>query len=124
MIIFTISWPQTEQVDQEPRGADPGDHLRAVDLVGLGEALDRLQDYGEAQRREEDGVDQSPHHLRPDPAEGVLVGRLGFLGESHRDQSDHQRDDVRQHMKGVGQHRQRGGDPTDHHFHNEKPKSQ
>uniref|UniRef100_A0A3B5AIS7 Uncharacterized protein n=1 Tax=Stegastes partitus TaxID=144197 RepID=A0A3B5AIS7_9TELE len=95
----------TEQVDQEPHGTDPGDHLRGLDLVGFGEPLDSLQDDGEAQRREEDGVDQSPHHLRPDPAEGVFVGRVGLLGESHRDQSDHQRH------------------PTDHHFHNEKPKN-
>uniref|UniRef100_A0A665WF60 Uncharacterized protein n=1 Tax=Echeneis naucrates TaxID=173247 RepID=A0A665WF60_ECHNA len=96
-----------EQVDQEPRGTDPGHHHGALDLMGLGEALDRLQDDGEAQRGEEDGVDQSPHHFRPDPAEGVLLGCVGFLGEAHGDQSHDQRDDVRQHVKGVGQHGQR-----------------
>uniref|UniRef100_A0A3Q1ITC7 Uncharacterized protein n=1 Tax=Anabas testudineus TaxID=64144 RepID=A0A3Q1ITC7_ANATE len=108
-------------VDQEPRGTDPSDHPGALDLMGLGEALDRLQDDGEAQRREEHSVDESPHHLRPNPAEGVFVGRLSFLGEPHRDQSHHQRDDVRQHMKGIRQHRERRGQPADHHFHNEKP---
>uniref|UniRef100_A0A8C6P094 Uncharacterized protein n=1 Tax=Nothobranchius furzeri TaxID=105023 RepID=A0A8C6P094_NOTFU len=78
-----------------PRGSDPGDHHRPLDLMRLGETLDHLQDNGEAQRREEDGVDQSPHHLRPDPAEGVLIGRVGFLGEPHGDQSHDQGDDVR-----------------------------
>uniref|UniRef100_A0A8D0CPE7 Uncharacterized protein n=1 Tax=Sander lucioperca TaxID=283035 RepID=A0A8D0CPE7_SANLU len=79
---------------------------RTIDLIGLGKTLDSLQDDGEAQRREEDGVDQSPHHLRPDPPEGVFVGRMGFLSESHRDQSHDQRD------------------PAYNHFHNEKPESQ
>uniref|UniRef100_A0A3P8R093 Uncharacterized protein n=1 Tax=Astatotilapia calliptera TaxID=8154 RepID=A0A3P8R093_ASTCA len=83
-----------QQVNQKPRGTDPGHHHWRLDLVGLGETLDRLQDDGEAQRREKDGIDQSPHHLRSDPAEGVLVGRLGFFRH-----------------------------PTDHHFHDEKPKT-
>lgn len=100
-----VEQAEPEQINQEPRGTDPSDHPRALDLMRLSEALDRLQDDGEAQRREKDSVDQSPHHLRPDPAEGVFVGRLGFLGEPHRDQSHHQRNDVRQHMKGVRQHR-------------------
>uniref|UniRef100_A0A3Q0RRZ7 Uncharacterized protein n=1 Tax=Amphilophus citrinellus TaxID=61819 RepID=A0A3Q0RRZ7_AMPCI len=95
---------EAQQVNQKPRGTDPGHHHGSLDLVGLGETLDRLQDDGEAQRREEDGVDQSPHHLRPDPSESVLVGRLGFLGEPDRHKSHNERNDVRQHMKGVRQH--------------------
>uniref|UniRef100_A0A667XE98 Uncharacterized protein n=1 Tax=Myripristis murdjan TaxID=586833 RepID=A0A667XE98_9TELE len=101
-------------VDQEPRGADPDHDLRALDHMRRGETLDSLQDDGEAQSREKHGVDQRSHHLRPDPAEGIFVCRLGFLGEAHGDQSHQQ----------VRQHRKRCGDPTDHHFHNEKPKSQ
>uniref|UniRef100_A0A8C7ZC98 Uncharacterized protein n=1 Tax=Oryzias sinensis TaxID=183150 RepID=A0A8C7ZC98_9TELE len=92
--------------------------------MGLGETLHRLQHDGEAQRREEDGVDQSPHHLRPDPAEGVLVGGLSLLGEAHGHQSHDQRDHVGQHVKGVGQHRQRRSDATDHHLHQEEAESQ
>uniref|UniRef100_A0A8C2ZU60 Uncharacterized protein n=1 Tax=Cyclopterus lumpus TaxID=8103 RepID=A0A8C2ZU60_CYCLU len=95
---------KSEQVDQEPRGTNSGDHQRAIDLLGLGEPLDSLQDDGKAQRREEDRVDERPHHLRPDPPEGVFVSRVGFLGKSHRDQSHDQRNNVRQHMKGVRQH--------------------
>uniref|UniRef100_A0A672IH33 Uncharacterized protein n=1 Tax=Salarias fasciatus TaxID=181472 RepID=A0A672IH33_SALFA len=95
---------EPEQVDQEPRGADPRHKLRAFDHVRLGESLDRLQHDGEAQRREEDGVDQSPHHLRPDPPKRVFVGGVGFLGEAHGHESHDQRDDVRQHMKRVRQH--------------------
>uniref|UniRef100_A0A673BFK7 Uncharacterized protein n=1 Tax=Sphaeramia orbicularis TaxID=375764 RepID=A0A673BFK7_9TELE len=102
---------QSEQVDEEPRSSDPGHHGGALDLMRLGEALDSLEDDGEAQSREEDGVDQSPHHLRPDPPEGVFVCRMGFFRESYGDQR-------------VRQHRQRGGNPADHHFHYEKAKSQ
>uniref|UniRef100_A0A3B3BFD7 Uncharacterized protein n=1 Tax=Oryzias melastigma TaxID=30732 RepID=A0A3B3BFD7_ORYME len=119
-----VKQAEPQQVDQEPRRADPGDHLGTVDLVGLGETLDRLQHDGEAQRREEDGVDQSPHHLRPDPAERVLVGGLGLLGKPHGHQSHDQRDHIGQHVKGVRQHRQRRSDATDHHLHHEEGESQ
>uniref|UniRef100_A0A3Q2R160 Uncharacterized protein n=1 Tax=Fundulus heteroclitus TaxID=8078 RepID=A0A3Q2R160_FUNHE len=119
-----VEQAEPQQVDEEPRGAHPGHHHRMVDLVGLAEALHGLQDDGEAQRREEDGVDQSPHHLRPDPAEGVLLGRLGFLGEPKRDQSHDQRDDVRQHVEGVREHREGGGEAADHHLDDEEAESQ
>lgn len=79
-----VEQAEPQQVNQKPRGTDPGHHHWKLDLVGLGETLDRLQDDGEAQRREKDGIDQSPHHLRSDPAEGVLVGRLGFFREPNR----------------------------------------
>uniref|UniRef100_A0A3B5KCX0 Uncharacterized protein n=1 Tax=Takifugu rubripes TaxID=31033 RepID=A0A3B5KCX0_TAKRU len=109
----TVEQAQSEQVDQQPRGSDPGHHFRAFDLVGLGEAFDGFQEDGEAQRRQKHGVDQSPHHLCPDPSEGVLFGRMGFLGEPHGHQSHDQ----------FRQHRQRRGHPTDHHFDDEKHKS-
>lgn len=99
-----VEQAESQQVDQQPGRADPGDHLRALDLMGFGETLDSLQNDSEAQRRKEDGVDQSPHHLRPDPTEGVFVGGMGFLSKSYRDESHHQRNDIRQHMKGVRQH--------------------
>uniref|UniRef100_A0A8C6TZC7 Uncharacterized protein n=1 Tax=Neogobius melanostomus TaxID=47308 RepID=A0A8C6TZC7_9GOBI len=101
-----VEQAQAQQVDQEPGGPHP--------------ALDRLQDDGEAERREEHGVDQSPHHLGADPAERVLVGGLGLLGEAHRHQSHHQRDHIGQHVEGVRQHRQRGGHAAHHHLHDEE----
>uniref|UniRef100_A0A8C5HMZ9 Uncharacterized protein n=1 Tax=Gouania willdenowi TaxID=441366 RepID=A0A8C5HMZ9_GOUWI len=99
-----VEQTEPEQVDEQPRGSDPRHHLRALDHLRLREALHRLQDDGEAQRREEDGVHQRPHHLRPDPAEGVFVGGVGFLGEADSHQRYDQRDDVRQHVEGVGEH--------------------
>lgn len=54
---LTVEQTQSEQVDQEPRGTDPDDHFRALDLVGLGEAFDSFQDDGEAKRRKKDSVD-------------------------------------------------------------------
>ena len=119
-----VEQAQPQQVDQEPRSTDPDHDVGAVDLVGLGEPLDRLQDDGEAQRREEHRVHQRPHHLRPDPPEGVLVGRLRLLSEPHGDQSHQQRDNIRQHVERIRQHRQRRSDPTDDHFHDEEPERQ
>uniref|UniRef100_A0A8D3B9U0 Uncharacterized protein n=1 Tax=Scophthalmus maximus TaxID=52904 RepID=A0A8D3B9U0_SCOMX len=117
-------WTDNSQVDQEPGGADGDHHHGALDLVRLRDALDHLQQDGEAQRREEHGVDQRAHHLGADPAERVLVGRVGLLGEAHRHQRHDQRDDIRQHVEGVGQHGQRRGDAADHHLHDEEAESQ
>ncbi|KAJ0026522.1 hypothetical protein NQD34_017522, partial [Periophthalmus magnuspinnatus] len=86
-------------------------------------ALDRLQDDGEAQRGQEHGVDQGAHHLRPDPAERVLVGGLSLLREPDRHESHDQRDDVRQHVERVRQHGQGRGDPAHHHLHHEEAES-
>uniref|UniRef100_A0A672MHU0 Uncharacterized protein n=1 Tax=Sinocyclocheilus grahami TaxID=75366 RepID=A0A672MHU0_SINGR len=102
-----ISITEPEQVDQQPHGPHHDHHHGLLDLMGLREALDGLQDDGEAERGEEHGVDQRAHHLGPDPAERVFVGGLGLLRETHRHQSHDQRDHVRQHMKGVRKHRER-----------------
>uniref|UniRef100_A0A671QKJ4 Uncharacterized protein n=1 Tax=Sinocyclocheilus anshuiensis TaxID=1608454 RepID=A0A671QKJ4_9TELE len=99
----------TGSVDQQPRSPHPNHHLGLLDLMGLREALDGLQDDGEAERGEEHGVDQRAHHLGPDPAERVFVGGLGLLRETHRHQSHDQRDHVRQRR-----------DPAHHHLHDEK----
>uniref|UniRef100_A0A8C9REA4 Uncharacterized protein n=1 Tax=Scleropages formosus TaxID=113540 RepID=A0A8C9REA4_SCLFO len=113
-----------QQVDEEPRGPDPDDHPRALDFLRLSEALDGLEHDGEAERREEDGVHEGAHHLRPDPAERVLVGRLRLLGEAHRHQRHDQGDHVRQHVEGVRQHGQRRRDSADHHLHDKEAECQ
>uniref|UniRef100_A0A6I8S5K7 Uncharacterized protein n=1 Tax=Xenopus tropicalis TaxID=8364 RepID=A0A6I8S5K7_XENTR len=91
----------------------PHHYQRLLDGLGLGESLDGFQHDSEAQGGEEHGIDQCPHHPGPDPAERVLVRR-----------PDHQRDHVRQHVEGVGQHRQRAGHPTHHHLHHEEDEGQ
>uniref|UniRef100_A0A8C3HQ87 Uncharacterized protein n=1 Tax=Chrysemys picta bellii TaxID=8478 RepID=A0A8C3HQ87_CHRPI len=111
---------EPQQVDEEPRSSHANHHDRLLDLVGLGEALDGLQQDGEAEGGEEDRVDQGAHHLGPHPAEGVLVGGAGALGEAHGHQGHHQGHDVGQHVEGVREHGQRGGDPAHHHLHHEE----
>uniref|UniRef100_A0A3B1IPP0 Uncharacterized protein n=1 Tax=Astyanax mexicanus TaxID=7994 RepID=A0A3B1IPP0_ASTMX len=95
-------------------------HLGGLDLVRLGEALHGLQHHGEAERGEEHGVHQRAHHLRADPAERVLVGGGGPLGEPRGHERHDQRDHVRQHVEGVGQHGERGRQPAHHHLHDEE----
>uniref|UniRef100_A0AAY4ET68 Uncharacterized protein n=1 Tax=Denticeps clupeoides TaxID=299321 RepID=A0AAY4ET68_9TELE len=97
------------------------DHdVRTLDHVRLGEAFDGLQDDGEAERGEENGVNQGAHHLGADPAERVLVGGLGLLREAHGHQGHDQRDHVRQHVERVRQHRQGRRDAAHHHLHHEE----
>uniref|UniRef100_A0A3P8X100 Uncharacterized protein n=1 Tax=Cynoglossus semilaevis TaxID=244447 RepID=A0A3P8X100_CYNSE len=97
----TVEHAEAEQVHQKPHGSDRGHQHWRIDLPGFGEALDRLQNDGEAERGEEDSVHQSPHHFRPYPAECIFVGRPGFLGETNRDQSHDQGNNIRQHMEGC-----------------------
>uniref|UniRef100_A0A8C5MPP0 Uncharacterized protein n=1 Tax=Leptobrachium leishanense TaxID=445787 RepID=A0A8C5MPP0_9ANUR len=111
---------QADEVDEQPPGAHPYHHQRLLDGLRLGEALDGLQHDGEAEGGEEDGVNQGPHHPGPDPAERVLVGGVGLLGEAHGDQAHQQRDDVGQHVEGVGEHGQRARHPAHHHLHHEE----
>uniref|UniRef100_A0A8B9CA90 Uncharacterized protein n=1 Tax=Anser brachyrhynchus TaxID=132585 RepID=A0A8B9CA90_9AVES len=111
---------EPQQVDDEPRHPHGDDHQRLLDLVGLGEALDGLQQDGEAEGGEEDGVDQGAHHLGAHPAEGVLLGGAGALGEAHGHQRHDQGHDVGQHVERVGQHGQRRRHPAHHHLHHEE----
>uniref|UniRef100_A0ABI7WB97 Uncharacterized protein n=1 Tax=Felis catus TaxID=9685 RepID=A0ABI7WB97_FELCA len=107
---------EPHHVDQQPGHADPEDHQRLLHLVRLDEALDGLQQDGEAEAGQEDGVHQSPHHFGPDPAERVLLGGVGPPGEALSHQRHHQRQHVRQHVEGVGEHRQGRGHPAHHHL--------
>uniref|UniRef100_A0A8C3PUL5 Uncharacterized protein n=1 Tax=Chrysolophus pictus TaxID=9089 RepID=A0A8C3PUL5_CHRPC len=111
---------EPQQVDDEPRHPDGDDHQRLLDLVRLGEALDGLQQDGEAKGGEEDGVDQGAHHLGAHPAEGVLLGGAGALGEAHGHQRHDQGHDIGEHVEGVGQHGQRRRDAAHHHLHHEE----
>uniref|UniRef100_A0A8D2LWW4 Uncharacterized protein n=1 Tax=Varanus komodoensis TaxID=61221 RepID=A0A8D2LWW4_VARKO len=115
---------EPQDVDEQPPDTDPDDYPGLLDLVGLGEALDGLQQDGEAERRQEDGVDQGAHHLGPHPAEGVLLGGAGALGETDGHQGHHQGHHVREHVEGVRQHGQRLRQPAHHHFHHEEEEGQ
>uniref|UniRef100_A0A4X2L1Z0 Uncharacterized protein n=1 Tax=Vombatus ursinus TaxID=29139 RepID=A0A4X2L1Z0_VOMUR len=107
---------EPQQVDHEPGHADPEDHQRLLHLVGLDEALDGLQQDGEAEAGQEDGVHQRAHHLGPDPAERVLLGGLGPPGEALSHQGHDEGQHVGQHVERVREHRQRRGQPAHHHL--------
>uniref|UniRef100_A0A8C6ZN76 Uncharacterized protein n=1 Tax=Nothoprocta perdicaria TaxID=30464 RepID=A0A8C6ZN76_NOTPE len=110
----------TDAVVVEEAEPQQVDDERLLDLVGLREALDGLQQDGEAEGGEEDGVDEGAHHLSAHPAEGVLLGGAGALGEAHGHQRHHQRHDVREHVEGVGEHGERRRDAAHHHLHHEE----
>lgn len=119
-VSVVVEETQPQQVHHEPRGPDGDHNERLLDRMRLGEALDGLEQNGEAEGGEEDGVDEGAHHLGADPAERVLVGGLGALGEPHRHQRHDQRHHVRQHVEGVREHRERRREPTHHHLDHEK----
>uniref|UniRef100_A0A8C8GJZ5 Uncharacterized protein n=1 Tax=Oncorhynchus tshawytscha TaxID=74940 RepID=A0A8C8GJZ5_ONCTS len=98
-----------EEVDQEPCGPHTDNYMGFLDFMWVGESLDGLQYYGKTESCEEHCVDQSPHHLSPDPSECVFICRLCFLSEAHGHQSHKQRYDIRY-------------DPTDDNLHDKKAK--
>ena len=67
---------QTDHVDDEAGDADVDQRVDVLDLVRVRQSLDRLDEDGEAERDQEDGVDESPEHLGASPAERVLTRRL------------------------------------------------
>lgn len=111
---------EPQQVDEEPRHPHSDDHQRLLDLVGLREALDGLQQDGEAEGGEEHGVDEGAHHLGPHPPERVLLGGAGALGEAHGHQRHDQGHHVGEHVEGVGEHGQRRRDAAHRHLHHEE----
>uniref|UniRef100_A0A8B9LA37 Uncharacterized protein n=1 Tax=Astyanax mexicanus TaxID=7994 RepID=A0A8B9LA37_ASTMX len=119
-----VEQEKPQQVYDKSGHADPHHHPRVLDLVGVRVALHGLQQDGEAERRQEHGVDQRAHDLGSDPAERVLAGGLGLLGEAHGHQGHGERDNIAQHVEGVGEHRQRRGDPAHHQLHDEEAESQ
>uniref|UniRef100_A0A8D0DZ26 Uncharacterized protein n=1 Tax=Salvator merianae TaxID=96440 RepID=A0A8D0DZ26_SALMN len=123
-VAVLVEEAEPQDIDEKPGGADADDHPGLLDLVRLGKALDGLQQDGEAERGEEDGVDQRAHHLGPHPAEGVLFGGASALGEAHGHQRHHQRHHVRQHVEGVREHGQRGRHAAHHHLHHEEEERQ
>uniref|UniRef100_A0A8B9S480 Uncharacterized protein n=1 Tax=Apteryx owenii TaxID=8824 RepID=A0A8B9S480_APTOW len=117
---MVVEEAEPQQVDDESCHPHTDDHQRLLDLVGLREALDGLQQDGEAEGSEEDGVDKGAHHLGPHPAKGVLLGGAGALGEAHGHQRHDQGHDIGEHVEGVGEHGQRRRDPAHHHLHHEE----
>ena len=65
---------EAEDVDEETNGADDEQQVRIVDLFRLRDALESLDEDGEAERYEEDRVDERPHHLGSRPTVRVLGG--------------------------------------------------
>uniref|UniRef100_A0A8C6I534 Uncharacterized protein n=1 Tax=Mus spicilegus TaxID=10103 RepID=A0A8C6I534_MUSSI len=111
-----VEQTEPQHVDQQPRHADAQHNERLLHLMRLDEALDGFQQDGEAQPREEDGVHQCAHHLSADPAERVLLRGVSPPGEALGHQRHYERQHVRQHVEGVGQHGERRGHPAHHHL--------
>ena len=72
-VTVTTEYKHSEQIYEESHAANYQDHLGVLNLLHHEEPLDRLDGDGEAERVQEDGVDESPDDLCPCPAEGVVV---------------------------------------------------
>lgn len=77
------------------------DQLRLRDLLRLDEALDCLQEDADAQRDQEDAVDQSAQSFGALPSVGVHV-RAGLgIGDLDGPETDAEGEDIVKHVKGV-----------------------
>ena len=66
-----------EEVDGQPDAPNDEQHVGLVDLVRVEEPFDCLDEDGETEGAQEDGVEKSPEDFCPGPTEGVLLGGLG-----------------------------------------------
>ena len=81
-----------------------------------------VDDDGEAERHEEDGVDERAEDLRPCEAEGAAAP--GPPREADGEEGDEEGEDVREHVEGVG-HEGVGARPLPHHqLHQEEAQRQ
>ena len=96
---------QPDQVDGQPQGAHDEHQLGVIDALGPGQAQHGLHEDGEAERGKEDGVAERAHHLGAGVAVGGAQAPARAPGDVAGAQPHAQRDQVRQHVEGVGQQR-------------------
>ena len=68
----TVEQKKSKDVDNEPGNTDEYHTVHFFDLVRVRQSLDRLDEDGEAESDEEDGVDQSTQYFSTCPAVRVL----------------------------------------------------
>uniref|UniRef100_A0A5F9CDY4 Uncharacterized protein n=1 Tax=Oryctolagus cuniculus TaxID=9986 RepID=A0A5F9CDY4_RABIT len=96
---------QPHHVDRQSQGADDEHQLWVIDTLGPGEAQHGLHEDGEAERGEEDGVAQRAHHLGARVAVSGAEALALAPGDVAGAQAHTQRDQVGEHVEGVGQQR-------------------
>lgn len=74
---FVAEHDDAEEVDGQPDAPHDEQHVGFVDLVGVKEPFDGLDEDGETEGAQEDRVEQGPEDFGPSPPEGVLLRRLG-----------------------------------------------
>ena len=63
---------QADNIDEQPERADHDEKVWVVDLLAVRQPIERFNEDGEAQRDEEDGVDERSKDFGPSPAKRVL----------------------------------------------------
>jgi hypothetical protein len=104
--------PGGEQVHRDPDHRHDHDE-RALDLRRLDEPADALVDDQGAEQEQGDAIDLGGQDLRPLHPVGEAAGRRA-LGEAERRQGQSERDRVGEHVPGVGEQGQGGGDDAGH----------
>uniref|UniRef100_A0A8B9PLZ8 Uncharacterized protein n=1 Tax=Apteryx owenii TaxID=8824 RepID=A0A8B9PLZ8_APTOW len=96
---------EPHEVDGEAEGADDEHQLGVVDALGAGEAQHGLHEDGKAEGGEEDGVAERPHRLGAAVAVGGAGPAAAAPGDAPRGEAHAERDEVREHVEGVGHQR-------------------
>uniref|UniRef100_A0A8C7EFL9 Uncharacterized protein n=1 Tax=Nothoprocta perdicaria TaxID=30464 RepID=A0A8C7EFL9_NOTPE len=96
---------EPHDVDGEAERAHDEHELRVVDALGPREAQRGLHADGEAERREEDGVAERAHRLGAAVAVGGARPAAAAPRDAARGEPHAQRDEVREHVEGVGHER-------------------
>lgn len=72
-VTVSVEQNEADDVDDEAGNADVQHPVCVLDLVHVSQALNRFHEDREAERDEEDGIDEGAEHLGTRPAVRVLV---------------------------------------------------
>ena len=104
--------PEAECIDHEAAGGDH-EHDHPLHLGGRAEALDRLDRDQQGDGDQRGALRERSEDLGARVSVGALRARRS-LCDPDREQCEHQRGDVREHVPGVGKQRQRARDQAAH----------
>ncbi|KAH3663079.1 hypothetical protein OGATHE_004655 [Ogataea polymorpha] len=115
-----VEQEEPRDVGDKSTGTNYQYKLRICDVLGCNKPLDSLDEDGEAQGKQEHGVDECSQDFCTLPAVGELSVRLLGLGNINGPKRHQQRDDIIQHVERICNQGKRVDSVSDDDFQKEK----
>lgn len=119
-VTVLVEEEQTHNVRSQTQASHDQNQFRVRDLLRLDEALDSLEEDANAQRDQEDTVDKRTERLGSLPAIGVHFRACLGVGDFDGPQTDTEREDIVEHVEGIGDKGERVNGISDREFEEEE----